>query len=438
MEFEATKYPIPVLVSAASFIQKKPQMATTNTPPKNTDVASRKGSLIERFQNQLDEQDIQIKENKKAIEDLKLSNTRIETEQKSSKTTMEDIQAKLLESSAANLIIMGKLDELLGKKQQTPPAPIVTTVTTSTPTATPTQALVTTPTITLVPASTVATGSNTAITTITTANVSPVITPSIQPADQAQPKLMSSLLVVAEETETAEKQMQKETTMDTNKNPRYEEISSDEADAQDSMPKLEEIQKTKSPLSKPVKRKRIFKESQQPAAKKQKVVQRKITARQQERDNFTTAILHIPQWLPHYICPITYIVVKFFWVHEETAFQLKTVIGNERGQANSSYRSHFHRIGHQAAQTFDNDAKQKFDEQKHPTTVSILPWYQKHQKRWSRANIHPKTSYHSIRQFKLKTSTDFIENFLAQISGKFTIITYIYNKRIIMAKFEND
>ena len=156
----------------------------------------------------------------------------------------------------------------------------------------------------------------------------------------------------------------------------------------------------------------------EPDVKRFKVIPRNASERQQARDGFTSGILHLPEWFPTYFCPLTYIVVKFFWVHEEAAFQMKTVYSNERGQQNPSYRLQFHKVGKKAAEQFDADAKQKFDSDKLATTVSILPWYKKHQRQWSRPNIHPNTAHNSIIKFKLKTRTDFIENFLVQLGGK--------------------
>ena len=190
--------------------------------------------------------------------------------------------------------------------------------------------------------------------------------------------------------------------------------SDDEND--NSMPQLTEISQASPSITK--KRKRIFVKEQESEPKRPKIVPRNVTKNQQARDNFTSAVLLIPDWLPQSFCALTYLVVKFFWVHEECVYQLKTIHQNERGQQNSSYRNKFHEIGRKAAQFFDNEAKIKLESDKLATIVSILPWYKKHQPQWSRPNIHQNTSHNSIRKFKFKTRTDFIENFLAQIGGE--------------------
>ena len=375
-----------------------------------------KTNVPQSVQDQLTQHDL-------AIKNLQASNKEI-------KQTLEKTNNELSEYKVLSKKVLDKLDILIDGSATLPSSsPVMeqlecSTTTTSTTTTT---------------SSTTTAKTNTETVTVSTAKIytfgkppmprrqNAVKSAALQITDAQQPKEASTIRPLSlrrkihkpadiKEDETAT--TQKKTI--SRRKPIIEDtiVIKDSDDENDnSLPVLTKI--TQSSPDMPKKRKRIFVETQEPEPKRSKIVPRNVTKNQQLRDNFTSAVMTIPTWLPYSFCALTYLVVKFYWVHEECVYQLKTIHQNERGQRNSSYRNKFHDIGHKAAQFFDQEAKTKLDNDKLATIVSILPWYKKHQPQWSRPNIHPNTSHNSIRKFKFKTRTDFIENFLAQIGGKY-------------------
>ena len=142
------------------------------------------------------------------------------------------------------------------------------------------------------------------------------------------------------------------------------------------------------------------------------------STQQDARDAFTHAVLKIPDWLPQHFCPITYVIIKFLWTHEETSYQILKIHNNDRGQNNKSYRLKFHRIGQDIASKFDDEMKSYHLQDKSLMLPHVLPWYKLHKPEWKRKQIHPNTARNCLNKFRPKTKMDFMDNFLAKIGGK--------------------
>ena len=142
--------------------------------------------------------------------------------------------------------------------------------------------------------------------------------------------------------------------------------------------------------------------------------------RQQLRNEYTEALISIPDWFQEEWSVPAYVTNRFYWTHEQTRVDLGQ-LRQHKGPTYPLFRNQWHIFGVQNIKKYDDDRRQTLEELKKKNEdiilPKIMPWYRVHQKSWDRAHIHPQTNRCSIPigKFKFLTNFKFLDTFLEQI-----------------------